>query len=551
MRKLINNPWKPLRAAILSLALVAAGCEGDQGLAGAQGEQGPKGDPGASATVDPSLNAVDKAFAGIGGKTAIQNLQGFELEISGQRWAPGESFTPDAELLQGSTYDGTRVRYDVSNNRLSINHKRTLRIFGFNTPQDYTEIINGNRGHVAGIEHLFGMPTGDLLPDRTAAIRRQTRLLNPHLILKDIAADPGIARDGGAALLDGSVHNLLVVNDAVHPLTLYVNAQTGKLSKLVTVESDHLHRDIPIEVFYVGWESVNGGPLFPKNVYLAANGHVLHIETRKSVTANPAFAESLFTFPTGASPVENAEDAARGAANHQFHMTFASFGLPLDSLLTAVVPTQLSPGVYFLGGSSHNSLAIEQENGIVIVEAPLYPERSAAIIDWAKSFAEFDGKPITHVLATHHHDDHAAGLRTFVAEGANVVLHESITSYFRQIFTNPSTIRKDRLAESPRAATFMTVPAGGALLLDDPTNPVTAYSFNTTHARDMLMFYVGGNAKVVFSSDLFNPGQGGIGDGPKELYKAITQTHNLDVTTVAGGHGATGPLADLQQAAGM
>jgi glyoxylase-like metal-dependent hydrolase (beta-lactamase superfamily II) len=551
MRKLINNPWQPLRAAILGVALVAAGCEGDKGDPGAQGEQGPKGDPGTSATVDPSLNAVDKAFAGIGGKQAIENLRGFELEISGQRWVPGEGFTPDADLQLGSTFDGTRLRYDVTNNRIAINHKRTLKAFGFNTVQDYTEIINGNRGHVVGVEHLFGFPTGDLLPDRTAAIRRQTRLLNPQLILKDIAANASIARDGGAALLDGSVHNLLVVNDDVHPLTLYVNAQTGKISKLVTVENDHLHRDIPIEAFYVGWTSVDGGPLFPKNVYLASNGHLLHAETRKSVTANPVFEQSLFSFPAGANPTENTEDAARGTSNHQFHMTFASFGIPLDGLLTSVVPQQLSPGVYFLGGSSHNTLAIEQAGGIVIVEAPLYPERSQAIINWAKSFAEFEGKPITHVLATHHHDDHVAGLRAFVAEGATVVIHESTTPYFRQIFTNPSTIRKDRLAESPKAATFLTVPANGSVTLNDPTNPVSAHSFDTVHARDMLMFYVGGNAKVVFSSDLFNPGQGGFGNGAKELYKAITQTHDLDVTTVAGGHGATGPISELQQAAGM
>jgi glyoxylase-like metal-dependent hydrolase (beta-lactamase superfamily II) len=554
MRKMNRSPWtalNALRAATLSFALAAVGCEGEQGPPGdpgAKGDPGPKGDPGQSATVDPALSTVDKAFAGIGGKQTLQALQNFELETTGSRWVPGEGFLPDSPLSLGSIYDGTRIRYDIQNNKINLHHKRTLKVFGFDTQQDYQEIINGNLGYVDGIEHLFGFPTGNLLSDRMAAIRKQLRLLNPHLILQDIAANPSIARDGGAALLDGSLHNLLTVNDPVYPLTLYVNAQTGKISKLVTLESDPLHRDVPIEVFYTGWEPVTNGPLFPKQVYIGSNGHLVHHETRKSVAVNASLASTLFDFPTGANPTYVEADAVRGAQSHQFHQTFASFGIPLDGLQTFVEATQLSPGVFFLTGGSHNSMAIEQANGIVIVEAPLYPERSVAIINWAKT--QFPGKPITHVLSTHHHDDHAAGLRTFVAEGATVVLHEAAAAHFRQIFTNPSTIRKDPLAEKPTASNIVTVPHGGSLALADATNPVTAYSFDTVHAKDMLLFYVGGAAKAAFSSDLYNPGQGGFGDGPKELYRAISQTHMLDVTTVVGGHGATGPLADLRTAAG-
>lgn len=547
MRKMIRSPWSPLRAmraAALGFALVAMGCEGDPGP---QGPQGPQGD---SATVDPALNTMDKAFAGIGSKAAIENLQGFVLETSGRRWAPGEGYKPE-DLVLGNTYDGTKVNYDVKGDRLSIQHKRTINIFNFNAPQTYTEIIRGNLGFLEGMESIFGAPGGNLLADRTAAIRRQQRLLNPHLILKDVAANGSIARDGGPAVLDGSLHQLLVVNDPVYPLSLYVNSQTGKIAKLVTIENDHLHRDIPIEVFYSGWEVTGSGtPLFPKQVYISVNGHLLHEETRKSVAVNGTLADSLFAFPATASPTFNAEDAARGEENHQFHMAFASIGIPLDGVQTAVVPTELSPGVWFVGGSSHNTLAIEQQNGVVIVEAPLYPERSTAIINWVKNEPKFDNKPITHVLATHHHDDHTAGIRAFVAEGAQLVVHENTAAYFRQILRNPSTIRPDPLSQKPSAAlTVIPVPAGGSLTLNDTTNPVGAYSLQTVHAADALLFHVP-SAKVAFSSDLYNPSTpfspaSAIGEGAKELHKAITQTHSLTVDTVAGGHGGYAPLSEL------
>ncbi len=536
-----SKPLHVLRTAALSFALVTAGCAGEPGPAG---PQGPKGDP---ATVDPALSTVDKAFVGIGGKESLQNLQSFVLETSGQRYISGEGFTPEQDVA-AHTYDGSIVRYDVKNNRLAIDHKRTVQLFGFNAAQTYRELINGNLGYLDGMESIFGAPGGNLLSDRTAAIRRQQLLLNPHLLLKEAASNPAIAQNGGPALLDGSLHQLLVFNDPVYPLSLYVNTRTGQISKLVTLENDHLHRDIPVEVHYVGWESAgSSGLLFPKEVFLAVNGRLLLAETRKAVTVNATLEDSLFAFPASASPVYNAEDAQRGTANHQFHMSFAGIGIPLDGLQLTVQGTKLAEGIFFLGGSSHNTLAIEQAQGIVIVEAPLYPERSKAIIDWVKAEPSFENKPITHVLATHHHDDHTAGLRAFVAEGAKVVVHESTAAYFREIFRSPSTIVKDPLALKPMAVTVLPVAEGQPLTLSDTTNPVTAYNLPTVHAQDALLFYVS-SAKVAFSSDLYNPGNGGsgIGNGPKELYKAITETHKLDVATVAGGHGATAPFSELQ-----
>ena len=220
----------------------------------------------------------------------------------------------------------------------------------FPVHQDYKEIINGNLGYLDGTESLFGLPGGPLLSDRTAAIRRQQRLLNPHLILKDIAATPAMATDGGTTLLDGSLHHLLVVSDPVHALTLYVNAQTGKISKLATVENEPLHRDITVEVYYEGWETTASGLLFPKSVYVGVDGKLVHSETRKTVTVNSTLAASLFAVPRRAAPTYNAEDAARGASEHQFHQVFASFGIPLDGQDLSLAETQLAPSIWYLQG---------------------------------------------------------------------------------------------------------------------------------------------------------------------------------------------------------
>ena len=47
-------------------------------------------------------------------------------------------------------------------------------------------------------------------------------------------------------------------------------------------------------------------------------------------------------------------------------------------------------------------------------------------------------KPIKYVINTHHHADHAGGMRAYVAEGIPIITHESHRKYYEeQIFKNP------------------------------------------------------------------------------------------------------------------
>jgi glyoxylase-like metal-dependent hydrolase (beta-lactamase superfamily II) len=547
---LANKPDRSFigRGACLAALLLALGCSGDDGRQGAVGPTGPTGPEGPAGTpgeLDPNLTTWEKALAGIGGEDALSSLTSFSIEASGMRHLPGEGHRPGDPAGTVDHFDIT-VRHDIASDGLRVDWDRKWIFFG-GVPATYSEIISGQLGYVEGDDSVFGpfASTTDMPSARWAAIHKQHRLLNPHLILKDIAANPSIASEAGAGLHNGVIHERLVIQDSVYPITLWINASTGRVAKLTTMENDHLLRDIALEVHYHDWGNIEGGVAFPYSVYMVLGHDLVHEEYRSAIAVNPTLDPALFNFDAG--PPYVPADAAWGEASHQFHQGFLALGIPLDVPQTYVDATELSTGVWFVAGGSHNSLVVEQAGGIVVVEPPLYPERSKAILDWIANNENIANKNVTHVLVTHFHHDHSAGVREFAAAGATVVVSAISKDFYSKILRAPSTIWPDTLAQSPVPTTIMTVPAGGSYTLADATNPVTAYHIASNHSDDLLMFYLD-NGGYLFESDLYNPGNGGSSVYPPfaiELLEAIWD-YAPGTATVVGGHGVYAPLSELE-----
>jgi len=212
-----------------------------------------------------------------------------------------------------------------------------------------------------------------------------------------------------------------------------------------------------------------------------------------------------------------------------------------------VTPIQLAPSVHHVTGGSHYSIVVEQENGLVLVETPLYEARCQVVLDWAE--AEFPGKPVTHAVVSHYHVDHAGCARTLVARGATLVVGEGSDVVWTDVLAAPSTIDPDELSALSVEPMIEYVPDGGSLVLDDATAPVTVYDAPNGHSDDMVIPLVDG---IIFVADLFNPGSPTqlISDGPQDLLDAL-ELHGLTgaVEVIAGAHGfGTATIADVQAA---
>src|SRR5713226_6451665 len=111
------------------------------------------------------------------------------------------------------------------------------------------------------------------------------------------------------------------------------------------------------------------------------------------------------------------------------------------------VQTQkLADGVWMIGAANYNSLAMEFRDFVALVEAPVNEARSLAVIDEVNRLVP--NKPIKYLVNTHHHFDHAGGLRTYLSQGTTVVTHESNRDYYLGILFHPGgwTLQPDRLA---------------------------------------------------------------------------------------------------------
>lgn len=554
-------------AAALLLGFACTGEPGEPGEPGPTGAEGPEGPEGTPGELDPNLSTWDKVLAGVGGQAALEGLTGVTIEASGMRHVGGEGYSHEDGAATVDLFD-TAMHVDMVNDAMRIDWNRELLFLG--AQLSYSEIVNGNLGVVDGVDNLLGPPTGDMPSGRWASVRKQAMLLNPHAVLALVNGDPSLASEGGAALYNGAIHETLVVQDSsnpmlMQPITLYVNASTGRVAKLSVMENDHLHRDIPLEVHFLDWaDDDNGGAAFPMSVYLTVNGQIWHEEYRTSVAQNPTFTTE-FDFPAGAMPAYDEAGAMWGMNSHQFIQGFNSLGITQNVEQLTVVPEELAQGVYLLGGSSHNSMAIEQESGVVILEAPLYPERSEAILAWVD--ATFNGKPVTHLVITHHHHDHSSGFRSFVAAGAALVTGEESAGFYRELARRPSTIVPDSQATAMAQANVIAVAKGDNYLIagapnatarkgdsDDkglPAADVEVIGFDSAHSNDMLMAHVQMGDGYLFQSDLFNPAPTGgfalAAPFAQQFLDAIMENGLAAPTlTLVGGHGTYAPLCDLE-----
>ncbi|MGH8235532.1 MAG: GDSL-type esterase/lipase family protein, partial [Steroidobacteraceae bacterium] len=145
------------------------------------------------------------------------------------------------------------------------------------------------------------------------------------------------------------------------------------------------------------------------------------------------------------------------------------------------------------------------------------------------------GRRIAHVVASHTHFDHIAGLPAHLEAGTTVLTGKGGGSALRRQFASLPDSAIEEVA-APR-----TLDLGGAT--------VVIYPLASSHAAEMLVSYAPAS-HTVFQGDLFYLPEAGVTpatfEGGEELSRLIAD-HHLDVVDIVGVHGRSGRLADLAE----
>ena len=304
-----------------------------------------------------------------------------------------------------------------------------------------------------------------------------------------------------------------------------INAQ-NEVQKMHTWIDNPVLGDMLCEASFRGYRDF-GGVMFPSEITRTQGGKLRLDLTISSVKVNP---EVMIPVPEG-----------------------------MRAAMTAPVTAtadKLAEGVYWIRGGQWHSVAIDQADHIVVVDAPLDEARSLAVI--AKVKETIPNKPIRYLINTHAHFDHAGGLRTYVDEGATIVTLPMNQAFYERAWRAPHTLNPDRLARSKKTPKFEPV-LNGKHVLTDGQRAIEIYEqVGTGHNDAIVMVYLpkeklliqvdAWNTEAVTAPYLDTIGGDFVNPYMVNLYENILRL-KLDVSQIVPLHGPrTATVAELRKA---
>jgi glyoxylase-like metal-dependent hydrolase (beta-lactamase superfamily II) len=462
---------------------------------------------GACASIGDDAAATLSRSAQAMGSSGLKTLR---YTGNGTGFTFGQSYSPGGAWPKIAVHSRRRtIDYDSGAMRDEIVLSRAEPLGGGGYPmsgeQRHDQCIHGD---VAWNQTAAGATPGP----RFVTDRVHQLWITPHGALKAAQRHRATSRRGA----DGS-SAVSFSQPGRFAATLIVGAD-GLVKQVDSAFADPVLGDTRAVTTYSEYRDF-GGVKFPMRVRQTMAGHPVLDLTVTAVEVNPA---ASFDIP----------EAARNQAER-------------------VVVERLGAGVWFLGGGSHNSVAIEMADHLVLVEAPLNDARTLAVIEQAKTLAP--GKPIRYVVNSHGHFDHSGGVRAAIAEGATVVTGAANVPYFERAFATPNALRPDRLAQSGKAAKFVAV--GDRLAMTDAMGAIELHAITgSPHAEAFLMVYLP-NERILIEADAFTPGAPNAAPpatpNPNHLSLiANIERLGLPVDRIVPLHGRVVPVAELYAATG-
>ena len=428
------------------------------------------------------------------------DIKSAQYSGTGAQFNLGQSVSPNDPWPRTELKSFTRtVDYD----KLAMRNEAV----GPNAPLT-TQFLSGDKA--------WGQGGTNITPAAPAATtERQLQLwLTPHGFLKGALANKATAKKSGkATLLTFTALGKYKVSGVISADNL-VEKVEARLDNAVL-------GDMLVETTYSDYRDF-GGFKFPAKMVQKQGGHPVFDLTVTEAKANVALD---LTVP----------DTVRQATPTAVQVT----------------SEKLADGVWYLAGGTHHSVAVEFADHVAVIEAPLNEDRSNAVIAEVKKL--LPAKPIRYLINTHHHFDHSGGLRTYVAEGATIITHQSNKAFYETTFKSPHTLNPDRQWREKKKAKILAV--GAKHVMSDSARAVELHLIqDNPHNTGIIMAWLP-KERLLVEVDVYTPlppnANPPANPNPNmvNLYENI-QRLNLDVNRIVPLHGRIVELAELKRTIG-
>jgi glyoxylase-like metal-dependent hydrolase (beta-lactamase superfamily II) len=491
---------------------------------------------------------VNAAYAAMGG----DKLKTISLKASLEQFDPGESYS-----LSDPTKPDTGVSELVRSRDLVHGFTRNEWVRplpGGVNKRTYTEIITPSAGYVIGNDAAPGrLPkraTKATPPEHTMSGRRLTatlRELERPIVVIEMKQHP----DRVSAIVDQTISSktypALQYRGDYGTFIVMFDPTTNLPVRVRTLDWDGIEGDSVFDAEYSEWRDVSGAKIAFHALY-TLNGMKVADLKLSDVKTNPALAPAAFNIPenmlgSSAKPVPANMTPYQWIIRRQF----LGFYVDSDAMYTddgdSLRLDEIAPNISQTQGGSHNTIFIATNTYLIAVEAPNDDGQSMQSIDMAKK--KYPGKPIRYLIFTHHHVDHVGGMRAYAAEGATIVVGKGDGDYFRKVLARPETLNRF----APKAAfTPKVIEVDGKWSVSDGGREVDAYAVDNPHAASYLIAYVP-DARLGVVTDLYVPGAPVPSNAMVAALVKGVDKWGIKPERFAGGHGSTGPYADVLQAA--
>jgi hypothetical protein len=321
------------------------------------------------------------------------------------------------------------------------------------------------------------------------------------------------------------------------PVSVYLNSYTH-LPTAVDYSGPLAHSnfwnylgDITMRTYFSFWWLAKDGIHMPLQWNVEENGLQDSMFVIRKLQVNEPLNEADLTIP---SEIRN-----------KYHPDPKSTDLENRPLGALGQPAQeLEPGIVLIPGA-WNATFIKQDDGIVILEAPISSGYSVKVIEEAKK--RFPGIPIKAVITTSDSWPHLAGIREYVAQSIPLYALDLNRPILDRVISGRRTTKPDALEREPRSAVFHLV--SGKTVLGTGKNRMELYPLHgETSERQMMVYFP--EYHLLYGSDPFQQNPDGTYFYPQtvsEVVDAVRREH-LTVEKFFMMHVEPTPWTDLDKA---